>query len=42
LQLSSPAWKMKARDGFIGWSAEGHRSNLQKVVNNSRFLIVPW
>jgi hypothetical protein len=42
LQLSSPAWKMKARDKFIGWSAEGHRSNLQKVVNNSRFLIGPW
>jgi hypothetical protein len=42
LQLSSPAWKMKARDEFIGWSTEGHRANLQKVVNNSRFLIVPW
>jgi hypothetical protein len=42
LQLSSPAWKMKARDEFIGWSAGGHRSNLQRVVNNSRFLIVPW
>jgi len=42
LQLSSPAWKMKARDKFIGWSAAGHRSNLQKVVNNSRFLIAPW
>lgn len=42
LQLSSAAWKMKARDGFIGWSAEGHRTNLQRVVNNSRFLIVPW
>ena len=42
LQLSSPAWKMKARDEYIGWSAEGHRANLQKVVNNSRFLLVPW
>lgn len=42
LQLSSPAWKMKARDKFIGWSPEGHRSNLQKVVNNSRFLLMPW
>ena len=42
LQLSSPAWKMKARDKFICWSTEGHRANLQKVVNNSRFLLVPW
>lgn len=42
LQLSSPAWKMKVRDRFIGWNQEGHRANLQKVVNNSRFLMVPW
>jgi transposase len=41
LQLSSPAWKMKARDRFIGWSEEGRGVNLQKLVNHSRFLIVP-
>ena len=42
LQFSSPAWKMAARDRWIGWSAEQRRRNLQKVVNNSRFLILPW
>ena len=42
LQLSSPAWKMKARDRFIGWDEESCQANLQKVVNHSRFLIVPW
>ena len=42
LQFSSPAWKMAARDRWIGWSAEQRQRNLQKVVNNSRFLILPW
>ena len=42
LQFSSPAWRMAARDGWIGWSEEARRRNLQRVVNNSRFLIPPW
>jgi hypothetical protein len=42
LQFSSPAWKMAPRDRFIGWSDNQRQRNLQKVVNNSRFLILPW
>jgi hypothetical protein len=42
LQWSSPAWKMAPRDNWIGWSGEQRRRNLQYVVNNSRFLILPW
>lgn len=42
LQFSSPAWKMAARDRWIGWSEEQRQRNLQKVINNSRFLILPW
>jgi len=42
LQFSSPAWKMAARDRWIGWSDEQRQRNLQKVVNNSRFLILSW
>jgi Domain of unknown function (DUF4338) len=42
LLWTSPAWKMQARDGWIGWSDEQRRGNLQRVVNNSRFLILPW
>jgi len=42
LQFSSSAWKMVARDRFIGWSDQQRQRNLQKVVNNSRFLILPW
>lgn len=42
LQFSSPAWRMTPRDKYIGWSEEQRVKNLQKIVNNSRFLILPW
>jgi hypothetical protein len=42
LQFSSPAWKMQARDRWIGWTEPQRRRNLQKIVNNSRFLVLPW
>ena len=42
LLWSSPAWKMAARDQWIGWNAEQRARNLQLVVNNSRFLVLPW
>ncbi|MDP4856127.1 MAG: DUF4338 domain-containing protein [Desulfobacterales bacterium] len=42
LQFSSPAWRMAARDRWIGWSDEERKRNLQKIINNSRFLIFPW
>lgn len=40
LQFSSPAWRMKARDQWIGWSDSQREAGLQKVVNNSRFLVL--
>lgn len=42
VQLSSPAWKVAPRDTWIGWDHETRERNLQLIVNNSRFLIVPW
>ena len=42
LQYSSPAWRMQARDDWIGWGEGARRRNLQRVVNQSRFLILPW
>jgi hypothetical protein len=42
LLWSSPAWKMAPRDHWIGWNQEQRAQNLQLVVNNSRFLILPW
>lgn len=42
LLWTSPAWKMKPRDEWIGWSDEQRKRNLQAIVNNGRFLILPW
>lgn len=42
LQLSSPAWRLAPRDRWIGWSDPQRRRNLQRIVNHSRFLLLPW
>ncbi len=42
LLWSSPAWKMAPRDQWIGWNREQRTQHLPWVVNNSRFLILPW
>ena len=42
LQFSSPAWRMAARDRWVGWDDATRARNLQHVVNNSRFLLLPW
>jgi len=42
LLWTSPAWKMAHRDRWIGWNADERARNLQYVVNNGRFLILPW
>ena len=42
LGFGASAWKTKPRDDAIGWSAEQRRRNLHLIVNNARFLILPW
>ena len=42
LLFTSAAWKMAPRDNGIGWSQTARQANLPLVVNNSRFLILPW
>lgn len=42
VQFSSPAWRLAARDRWIGWDDATRLRNLQRVVSNSRFLILPW
>src|SRR5262249_31483048 len=42
LLWTSPAWRMQAREKWIGWSDEQRRQNLQAIVNHGRFLILPW
>ena len=41
LSFSVAAWRLKRRDTWVGWSDRARRANLDKVVCNSRFLIVP-
>jgi hypothetical protein len=40
MQFSSPAWRMKLRDQWIGWDDATRGRRLQHVVNNSRFLVL--
>jgi hypothetical protein len=39
--FAAAAWKVKARDAFIGWSAQQRQERLSLIINNSRFLILP-
>jgi hypothetical protein len=42
LGFGASAWKTQPRDLFIGWSASQREARLHLVVNNARFLILPW
>jgi hypothetical protein len=42
LAFGAAAWKTAPRDRWIGWSATQRQANLHLVVNNTRFLILPW
>jgi hypothetical protein len=40
--FGAAAWKSGPRDEWIGWSRGQRHRNLGEVVNNARFLILPW
>ena len=40
--FGAAAWKVAARDQFIGWSAQQRSQRLGWVANQQRFLILPW
>ncbi len=42
LGFGAAAWKVAPRDQFIGWSHEKRQQKLHLIVNNARFLILPW
>ncbi len=42
LSFGASAWKLGPREQFIGWPEPQRLKNLQLVVNNARFLILPW
>ena len=42
LGFSTAAHKLAPRDRFIGWTPQLRRKNLPLVIDNPRFLILPW
>lgn len=42
LGFAAAAWQTAPRDRYIGWSHEQRQRNLHLVLNNARFLILPW
>ena len=42
LGFGAAAWQTAPRDRYIGWDAAQRQQNLPLVVNNARFLILPW
>jgi len=42
LLFGSAAWKCADRDRFLGWDRATRERNLQRLTNNTRFLILPW
>ena len=42
LGFGASAWKVGPRDEFIGWTESERKAHLHLVVNNARFLILPW
>ena len=42
LGFGAAAWTTRPRDRFIGWTPSQRQQHLHRVVNNARFLILPW
>ncbi len=42
LGFGAAAWQTAPRECYIGWSHDQRQRNLPLIVNNARFLILPW
>ena len=42
ISFGASAWKLKDRERFIGWNEAQRKKNLPLIVNNARFLVLPW
>lgn len=42
LGFGAGAWALADRDRFIGWDAIQRKARLCQVINNVRFLVLPW
>jgi len=40
--FGAAAWKVAVRDHWIGWTPAQRQAHLGRVLNNARFLILPW
>ncbi|WP_254045367.1 DUF4338 domain-containing protein [Thiohalocapsa sp. ML1] len=40
--FGAAAWKVAVRDRWIGWDAACREAHLGRVLNNARFLLLPW
>ena len=39
--FGSATWQLRARDAWIGWSADARAANIGRIVCNHRFLLLP-
>jgi hypothetical protein len=42
ISFSPAAWRLAGRDTFIGWDDHQREKHLNRIIGNSRFLILPW
>jgi hypothetical protein len=42
LGFGAAAWTCAPRDESIGWDSGARKKNLHRIINNARFLILPW
>ena len=42
LIFSFPVWSLACRDHWIGWNEGERKQRLNLILNNNRFLILPW
>lgn len=42
LLFGAAAWKLRARDAWIGWEPQARQRSLFFLANHTRFLILPW
>jgi hypothetical protein len=42
LLFGAAAWRCAPRDQALGWSSQERKDGLLRVVNNTRFLVLPW
>jgi len=42
LGFGASAWAVAPRDKFIGWTTPQRKERLHLVINNARFLVLPW